>query len=37
MGHTLSIEINKACGGQPSFWRALSLWANAKLTELSAR
>lgn len=37
MGHTLSIEINKACGGQPSFWRALSLWVNAKLTELSAR
>lgn len=29
---TLSIEINKACGQQPSFWRALSLWVNEKLS-----
>lgn len=29
---TLSIEINKACGARPSFWRALSLWVNEKLT-----
>jgi hypothetical protein len=34
---TLTIEINKACGGQPSFWRALSLWVNARLTGLPAR
>jgi hypothetical protein len=37
MGPILSIEINKACGGQPSFWRALSRWVNAKLTGLPAR
>ncbi len=29
---TLSIEINKACGEQPSFWRALALWVNGKLS-----
>lgn len=29
---TLSIEINKACGQQPSFWRALALWVNEKLS-----
>jgi len=29
---TLSIEINKACGEQPSFWRALALWVNEKLS-----
>jgi hypothetical protein len=29
---TLSIEINKACGAQPSFWRALALWVNQKLS-----
>ncbi|MBK8164026.1 MAG: hypothetical protein IPK65_13125 [Gammaproteobacteria bacterium] len=28
----LSIEINKACGKQPSFWRALALWVNEKLS-----
>ncbi len=29
---TLSIEINKACGEQPNFWRALALWVNGKLS-----
>lgn len=29
---TLSIEINRACGARPSFWRALALWVNAKLS-----
>jgi hypothetical protein len=29
---TLTIEINKACGSQPSFWRALALWVNEKLS-----
>lgn len=29
---TLSIEISKACGAQPSFWRALALWVNGKLS-----
>lgn len=31
---TLSIEINKACGARPSFWRALALWVNGKLSVL---
>lgn len=31
-GDVLAIEIDKGCGARPSFWRALALWVNARLS-----
>ena len=31
-GNVLAIEIDRGCGARPSFWRALALWVNARLS-----